>query len=103
MVKKLAAAVLGLGFLWSGGTAHAYIYNERMCSYGAASPIWNVGSTMVVDFNGGRDPVGPWHQRRPRGLLPVHHKHGDVLQHLSQDQPDGDHHRSWSPLLGHGP
>lgn len=53
MMNKIAAAVLGLGFLWSGGTAHAYIYNERMCSYGAASPLWNVGSTMAVDFTAG--------------------------------------------------
>ncbi|ATB29263.1 GEVED domain-containing protein [Melittangium boletus] len=58
MNNKLVAALLGLGFVWSGGNAHAYIYNEGMCSFGAVS-LWNVGSTLSVDFTAGATMSAP--------------------------------------------
>ena len=48
-----AVAALCLASVFGGGTAHAYIYSEDVCSVSLAGSVWNVGYTMPVYFTAG--------------------------------------------------
>jgi hypothetical protein len=53
MKMHSAVAALCLALVFGGSTAHAYIYNEDVCSVSLGSPVWNVGNTMPVYFTAG--------------------------------------------------
>lgn len=61
--KQSVAAALALGLLSLGGSAHAYIYDETVCSMGSTS-TWPLGSTHNISFSAGA-------QRTASSYIPV--------------------------------